>query len=169
MLAEQPIESWKTQPYVWMLILIPFSAVVMGVIMMNLAIQSDTGLVVDDYYKKGKQINQVIARDQAAAALALSAEIRFDPNSGEVIVNLSARSELDDTETITLGFYHSTKPGMDQSRVLKHMGDKRYLAQFNPLDLGRWKVQLATNNWRLTGSLHRPGGDSLSLTAMSAN
>ena len=49
--------SWKREPLVWMLIAIPFSAVVMGVVMITLAIQSSSGLVVDDYYKKG-QANQ---------------------------------------------------------------------------------------------------------------
>ena len=32
----------------------------MGVVMITLAIQSYSGLVVDDYYKKGKQINRVL-------------------------------------------------------------------------------------------------------------
>ncbi len=169
MIAEQSAESWKNQPYVWMLILIPFSAVIMGVTMIILAIESDTGLVVDDYYEKGKQINQVIARDQAAAALALAADIQFDSDSAEVHVNLSAKSEWPDSETITLSFYHTTKPGMDQSRTLKHIGSNRYIAQFDPLELGRWKVQLATRSWRLTGSLHRPGGRSLKLTAMAVH
>ena len=77
MRAELPAESWKTQPYVWMLILIPFSAVVVGMIMLTLAIKSDTGLVVDDYYKKGKQINQVLARDLAASTMGLSAALNF--------------------------------------------------------------------------------------------
>lgn len=169
MIAEQPAQSWKSQPYVWMLILIPFSAVIMGVIMITLAIESDTGLVVDDYYKKGKQINQVIARDQAAATLALNAGIRFDAGSAEVHVNLKAKSALTDEETITLGFYHATKPGMDQSLTLRRIGSNHYVAQFKPMDLGRWKVQLSTETWRLTGSLHRPGGNKLQLTAMAIN
>ncbi len=169
MIAQQPIQSWKRQPYVWMLILIPFSAVIMGIIMITLAIKSDTGLVVDDYYKKGKQINQVIARDQAAAALALNAGIRIDAESAEVHVNLKANSDLADNEIITLGFYHATKPGMDQSLILRHIGNNHYIAQIKPLDLGRWKIQLETETWRLTGSVHRPGGNNLQLTAMAVN
>lgn len=169
MLAKHPVESWKKQPYVWMLILIPFSAVIMGVIMINLAIQSDSGLVVDDYYKKGKQINQVIGRDQAASALALNANIQFDADSTTVKVDLSANSELSDGQTVTLGFYHATRPGMDQSQPLKRIGYQHYSAKFAPLAPGRWKVQLATDTWRLTGSLHRPGGDSLQLVAMATD
>ncbi len=82
-------DNWKREPLVWMLIAIPFSAVIMGVVMITLAIQSWSGLVVDDYYKKGKQINRVLARDKFAYELGLAAgfkiendgsiEIRFDP------------------------------------------------------------------------------------------
>ncbi len=167
MVADQPVQSWKSQPYVWMLILIPLSAVIMGIIMITLAIESDSGLVIDDYYKKGKQINQVIVRDQAAGALGLSADIRFDSGTAGVYLTLKAKSALPDQETITLGLYHATRPGMDQSLILRRIDNNNFVAQFEPLDLGRWKVQLSTETWRLTGSLHRPGGDTLQLSAMS--
>jgi hypothetical protein len=87
-MSDEP-KNWKQEPLVWLLIAIPFSAVVMGVVMITLAIQSYSGLVVDDYYKKGKQINRVLARDRFAHELGLAArfslgdegkiEIRFDP------------------------------------------------------------------------------------------
>ena len=58
--------NWKQEPMVWLLIAIPLSAVIMGVVIITLAINSYSGLVVDDYYKKGKHINRVIARDKCA-------------------------------------------------------------------------------------------------------
>ena len=70
-------KNWKQEPLVWLLIAIPFTAVVMGVVMMTLAIQSYSGLVVDDYYKKGKQINRVLARDRFAHELGLAAAVRL--------------------------------------------------------------------------------------------
>ena len=80
---------WMREPLVWLLIAIPSSAVIMGVVMITLALQSWSGLVVDDYYRKGKQINRVLARDRLAYELGLAAglrldnasklEIRFDP------------------------------------------------------------------------------------------
>ena len=58
------------------LIGIPLSAVIMGIVMLTLAIQSWSGLVVDDYYRKGKQINRVLARDKLAYELGLAASFR---------------------------------------------------------------------------------------------
>ncbi|MCP4493595.1 MAG: FixH family protein [Gammaproteobacteria bacterium] len=164
-----PIESWKNQPYVWMLILIPLSAVVVGVIMLTLAIKSDTGLVVDDYYKKGKQINRVLARDQAASAMGLSSNISFADDDGMVLVKLKANSTLTTNEQIKLGLFHSTKPGIDQTLSLQPVGNQSYTAKIDELDQGRWHVQLETETWRLTGSLHVPGGKTLELSALATN
>ena len=64
--APETQRNWKREPMVWMLIAIPLAAVIMGVVMITLASQTFSGLVVDDYYKKGKQINRVLARDRLA-------------------------------------------------------------------------------------------------------
>lgn len=167
--TDPSIESWKTQPYVWMLILIPFSAVVVGMIMLTLAIQSDTGLVVDDYYKQGKQINQVLARDQAASAMGLSAALNFDIDNGTVEVSLKANSTLITNEQISLGLFHATIPDIDQTVVLKANDQQVYSATLDQLGDGRWHVHLSTNTWRLTGSLYVPGGNTMQLSAMPLN
>ena len=167
--VEPPIESWTTQPYVWMLILIPFTAVVVGMIMLTLAIQSDTGLVVDDYYKKGKQINQVLARDQAASAMGLSAALNFDIDNGKVEISLKANSAFITNEEISLGLFHATKADMDQTVMLKANDQQVYSATIGELGDGRWHVHLATKTWRLTGSLYVPGGSSMQLSAMPTN
>ena len=161
--------SWKKQPYVWMLILIPMSAVIMGIVMITLAIESDSGLVVDDYYKKGKQINKVIARDKMAALMSLNAGLEFNTETARVDVQFLTDNWPPDDEAITLGLYHATRPGMDQLLLLEKLEPNHYSAEFKPLAQGRWKVQLATDKWRLVGSLYRPGSDSLQLKAFSAD
>ncbi|MCP4429838.1 MAG: FixH family protein [Gammaproteobacteria bacterium] len=165
MITDTQLLSWKNQPYVWMLILIPMSAVIMGVVMITLAINSDSGLVVDDYYKKGKQINKVIARDRMAASMSLSANIEFNMDSKNIDVIFLTYNWQSNNEVITLGLYHATRPGMDQFLTLQKVDDYLFSARYTPLDPGRWKIQLATESWRLVGSLHRPGGNSLQLTA----
>lgn len=140
---------------VWMLIAIPASAVVMGLLMLTLAIQSYSGLVVDDYYKKGKQINRVLARDQFAYELGLAAglqltgdnkiEIRFDPGV-----------EYIPGDVIELNLVHATRPGLDQNLKLERSGSHRLSATLALPGEGRWNLFLQTPDWRLTGSLHFP-------------
>ena len=44
-----PKRPWHKEPYVWMLLAIPGSAVAMGVVLLNLATSTYDGLVSDDY------------------------------------------------------------------------------------------------------------------------
>ena len=62
--------SWYRMPLVWMLILIPGSAVIMGVVMIWLAISNEDGLVADDYYKQGKTIIVVTHAPEIAEGYA---------------------------------------------------------------------------------------------------
>ena len=147
--------NWKREPLVWLVIGIPASAVIMGLVMITLAIQSWSGLVIDDYYKKGKQINLVLARDKFAHELGLSAgfsitetgrvEIRFDPGISVI-----------PGEEIELRLVHATRPGLDQ-RVLFDNNRLRLLeADLQLSGQGRWNLFLQTQDWRLTGSLQYP-------------
>lgn len=148
--------------------MIPLSAVIMGVVMISLAIQTDTGLVVDDYYKKGKQINRVIARDRMAASMLLRANIDLVPESSKLTISIISENWLPSDEVITLGLYHSTMPGKDQVLSMEKVSDRVYSTRYETLAPGRWKIQLSTDSWRLVGSLHRPGGNSVVLAAFSS-
>ena len=66
---------WYREPMVWLIIMIPFSAVIMGGVLLTLAVSSDDGLVTDDYYKKGLQINRTLERDALAASYEIAGEI----------------------------------------------------------------------------------------------
>ena len=49
---------WFREPWVWLLIALPASAVLGGMVTIWIAVDSDDGLVVDDYYKRGLEINK---------------------------------------------------------------------------------------------------------------
>jgi hypothetical protein len=66
---------WYAEPWVWLIIAIPLTAVIVGMITIYLAVSTSDGLVVDDYYKRGKAINVDLARDRAAARYELRAQI----------------------------------------------------------------------------------------------
>ena len=150
---------WHSYPYVWMMILIPFSAVIMGVIMLSLAIESSSGLVVDDYYKKGKEINRVLARDEMAKTMGLEAELSLDSSTGKLLVKIgSAKNEML-SDQLELHFLHSTRAGKDQTRTLHRIDQNTYTARIDQLPAGRWNLQISTEKWRLTGSMKTPGSN----------
>ena len=160
--SETAPRNWKREPMVWLLIGIPLSAVIMGVVMITLAIQSFSGLVVDDYYKKGKQINRVLARDQLAYELGLSAGLRLEPG-GKIEIRFDPIAQFIPGEKIELRLVHATKPGLDQKLDLRKTDTHLLRGELKLPGEGRWNLFLQTEDWRLTGSLQYPEQVSVEL------
>ncbi len=116
--AQNEHRNWRQEPLVWLLIGIPLSAVIMGIIILTLAIQSWSGLVVDDYYRKGKQINRVLARDQLAYELGLAADLRV-LESGRIEIRFDPGVSVIPGEHLELKLVHATRPGLDRTPVLR--------------------------------------------------
>ena len=158
-LKEMPVKDrehrhWMREPLVWMLIAIPSTAVVMGVVMITLALQSFSGMVVDDYYRTGKQINRVLARDRLAYELGLAAGLRLD-GSGRLEIRFDPEVKVIPGERIELRLVHATRPGLDRDLVFDN--NRLYLqAELQIPGPGRWNIYLQTPDWRLTGSLQYP-------------
>ena len=148
--------SWKREPWFWVVLAIPSSAVIMGIVMLTLAVQSWSGLVVDDYYQQGKRINRVLERDRLAWKLNLAADLNIDAKGGFEI-----RFETDlppiSTNQLTLELIHATRPGLDRELVLNRIDTRAFRGQTRLSGQGRWNLYLQTADWRLTGSLYYPG------------
>lgn len=154
---------WYTQPLVWMLIAIPLSAVLGGISMIYLAVTTDDGLVKDDYYKYGKQINLVLERDIEAKRIGLTGQFDFEPKTGVVLVKLESKiNKL--PPTILLELLHATRAGQDQSVELIFTAENSYHGLIKELAPGRWYVQLTTPQWRLNGELKNPGQTKIKFT-----
>jgi hypothetical protein len=146
---------WMREPLVWMLIAIPSTAVIMGVVMITLALQSFSGMVVDDYYRKGKQINRVLARDRLAYELGLAAGLRVD-GSGRLEIRFDPDAEVIPGERIELRLVHATRPGLDRDLIFDNNRLHLLEAELQIPGPGRWNIYLQTPDWRLTGSLQYP-------------
>jgi hypothetical protein len=149
--SRQSQGNWYREPMVWLVILIPLSSVVMGVVMLALAISTDDGLVVDDYYNKGLEINRSLERDRLAEHLAVGAEIVFD--AGQVQVDLRGSDALSYPDYLNLRLFHATRSGLDRHLVLGPRGTREYATTRPELAAGRWYIQLDADGWRLTGAL----------------
>ncbi len=147
---------WYREPYVWLLIAIPACAVVAGFVTLALAIATDDGLVVDDYYWQGKQINRVLSRDRAAATHALSADLSFDYARGMVQAQLHARETASLPPRVRLALLHATRAGFDRRLELDRTPKGNYYSTLPALAPGHWYVQLEAEDWRLFGSMRVP-------------
>ncbi len=156
-------EPWYRVPFVWLVVILPLTAVVASFITLALAIRSDTGLVDDDYYKDGMEINRVLDRDRAAAALGLESTLDIDDAHHELRLRLSARRHETLPQNVELKLMHATRAGFDKILILPRRADGTYRAPLPAFVPGHWDVQLSAQDWRLVGSLFMPGDHRLDL------
>lgn len=148
---------WYREPFVWLLITFPATAVFGGFITLYLAISSHDGLVVDDYYKQGLAINRTLARDQAAQRYGLEATLQFNPNNPWFFLNLNTtQADYPLPQQIHLDFFHHTRSGFDQALELKRFSANTYQGQLPKLVVGEWYIQLTADDWRLLESIVIP-------------
>ena len=167
-LNDPPEPSWYRQFWPWFLIAFPLSAVVAGFITLYLAIISDTGLVADDYYKRGLAINTDLGRYERAQEMGLWAEIELlplatpsaeqaDGQQADITVRLHS-TKVDSVPELAmrLGLVHPTMEEQDQSVDLLPAKDGVYRARIDMPGNGYWHVNLesAGSEWRLTGRAH---------------
>lgn len=151
--APVDIRPWYRHRWPWLLAIAPAAALVGGIVMLWLAVTTSDSLVVDDYYREGRAINQQLARDRLAAALGLRAELRFEALAEPaVVLQLAAERGSAWPPELRLRIVHATIASHDREYRLEHVGDGRYrAAAVAPADGGRWLVQLedAGRTWRL--------------------
>ena len=155
---------WYREPWVWFMIVFPAAAVIGGMITIYLAVTTSTGLVVDDYYKRGKAINLDLARDEAAMQYGLTAALTLDMQENRVQLVLASNSDIQPAE-LRLSVLHPTQPGHDQLIRLTPIAAKTYRGGLQVLKDGHWYLQLEADDWRLSGSVTIPISGPVILSA----
>ena len=147
-------QPWYREPWPWLLMSGPATAVVAGFVTLWLAIASDDGLVADDYYKQGLTINQTLLRDETAAALGLRGEGTLSPADSRLRLVLTGRYPAEKSQSLRLRILHPTRAGMDQTVVLSQVESGVFESGFTPPVAGRWLLTLENpeKTWRLSGA-----------------
>jgi len=148
---------WYRYPMVWMLIAIPFSAIVMGVIMIWLAVTTDDGLVEDDYYKQGMTINRDLHRDAMAQEIGLSAVLEMNDSDGIIRINLAFnKGDLERyPDILQLKLQYATHDHNDVHLELNHGQGDQYIGMVKQsLIPGKWYLELSQGEWRLNAAMN---------------
>jgi len=147
-----PAKPWFRHPEPWLLLAAPFAAVVAGSITWWIAAHSNHSLVVDDYYKQGKAINQTLARDRRSAELGLRATLVVDAATQTAYLNLvSSLGPEDLPDAVRIQLIHATRSELDHQHWLQRTTDGRWQGAFAAPADGRWQVQIddGAGRWRL--------------------
>ena len=157
-----PSTPWYREPWPWLLMVAPGAAVIGGIITAYLAITHADPLVVDNYYKEGLAINQVLDRDREAQRVGYRAQMLFSQDGTRVRVHLTGGTSL--PANLRLRMVHPTRSEMDAEAVLANTQAGWYEGTMNLRHAPRWRVQLEgeARDWRLSGEW-RPadGGETV--------
>jgi hypothetical protein len=150
LLSPGKTRPWYTYRWPWLLMVMPAVALIGSLATIWIAVKNHDGLVEDDYYKKGLEINQMIDRDNAAYDLHLTAQVFVseDKHTLRVIFNQPLKG------TLTLMLLHPTQAGKDQKLVLTQLGPQLFMALLpHPFTALAWEIQIthSSNHWRLRG------------------
>lgn len=145
--------AWYRDPWRWLVITPPLAAVLAGAVTTWLAIRSWDGLVVDDYYKQGLAINQVLARDARAAALGLTATVDWDARSGQLDIAWNGGAAQLRPEALKVRLIYATREGLDRELIALPQGPGRYATTVAALRPGQWHVHVSAGDWRVTETL----------------
>jgi hypothetical protein len=163
-LARSEAAAWYAQRWPWLLMLGPTTVVVAGAFTTWLAVRTPDAVVVDDYYRQGKAINQDLRRDRAAAALGLALRARFD--------GLRLQGQIDShgqalRTPFRLMLAHPTQPHKDRTLMVVPDAEGYFAAALPALEHTHWQVvaEGARRDWRLARSWDWPRHEALEIEA----
>ncbi len=148
---------WYKEPWVWGLIAGPAIVIIAAIFTIYLAVKSDDGLVTDDYYKEGLEVNQNVEKSKKAQQLQLAADVMISNNNGEIRIFFHSSSDYIAPKNLNLAIVHPTRKGRDQAISLSlDDASGMYIGKMQSMNLAsqkRWKILLEDSDktWKLQG------------------
>ncbi len=141
-------KTWYKNPFVWLVIIFPLIAVIGGITTIWIAVSTDDGLVVDDYYKRGMEINRDIERDKATSNYGIKVSFDINQASQLLIIKLQGNEKFLLPENLKVSFINATRKGYDKTLVLAQNTSGDYVSPVPLLVTGKWYVLIEANDWR---------------------
>ncbi len=161
------VAPWWRHRWPWLLMLGPAVVLVAGSYTCYLAYSREDALVVGDYYKQGKAINQDLRRDRAASALGLHVALRYDPGASLLSGRIAGAGGAVSQGVLQLHLAHATQPEQDIRLLLKPNRDGYFTVSLALLERSRWTVLVEDEQrtWRLESRWEWPQQREVSVQA----
>lgn len=160
------VKPWYSHRWPWLLMIGPVAVIVAGIATTWIAFTQADALVVDDYYKQGKAINQDLRRDRAAAAMGMSVSLRYDPANGRLSGRLLSPGQPV-AGPVRIDLIHPTRPAMDIVLQVMPDQDGGFSGKLPMLEQARWHVVVESVkwDWRLVGGWIWPQQHTIRINA----
>lgn len=152
--------AWYKNGWVWLIIALPALTVVAGIATVVITSLNQPEMVVDDYYKKGKAINQELTLYQAYNDSGIELEVRLEEQRFE----LKASEKL---SGIKVNLVHSTQGKRDLNFVMTPNGVGTYTKSLETALTGKWTifVEPMDGAWKVQQKLAFPNSSWTKLVA----
>jgi hypothetical protein len=153
------IIPWFRQPWLWFVLSVPITSVVLSSIMVTVAIVGRDTLVSDNYYKDGMGINQTIEQDQLADELNLAPSIKIEGR--DIFLKLRNENTSDDLAQqpfLTFKLIHPTVGDKDITTRLLPTPNGTFIGELPHTLSGRYYLDLYAydESWRIREEVHLP-------------
>lgn len=154
----------------WLVLAPLITVVCVSAVTVSIAFRHADDVVIDNYYREGRMINQAMEQDRRAAELRLEAHLRFDLTSGEVFLQLPAEADLPDELLLMLD--HPFERDRDQALVVRAAGQGAYRAELESVPEYAWYLTLMPEldqsqrkaaEWILSGHINFSVSDTTEL------
>jgi len=152
---------WYHYFWPWFIVVLLGTTVLAGIVTVIIAVRGADSLVVDDYYRDGKAINQTFAADREAELREAVARLRFDRGAS---VELEILGEA--PAALMLDLSHVTRAELDLHLLLERTSTGNYVTHEVPPD-GHFYATLRPSGrhgtWRLRRRIELPADRSILL------
>lgn len=142
--AEERVLPWYRQFWFWFVFGPLIFIIVMCCFTVSIALHNADDVIIDNYYKEGRMINQALDQDRRAKDLGLTAELHFDRATGEVILNFpQLPADLSVVpKTLLLFMGHPVKAAQDQQVLLNSIAPGKYRGELKTEPNYAWYLTL---------------------------
>ena len=157
---------WYKQFWAWFVFSPLIIVIIACSVFVTIAFKGKEDVVVDDYYKVGKMINQEFEPSQRAKDLGLMADLYVEPRAEEdgfgfVGIDIEPTEWLAQ-ESLVLHLSHPAEADKDHFITLMQQDELTWRAKLKSNLTGRWYLRLSSlddeglEEWRLQGEIQLP-------------
>ncbi|MEN0038645.1 MAG: FixH family protein [Cellvibrio sp.] len=173
--TKEVVKPWYREFWFWFVFAPLIYIIIMCSITVTIALKGADDVIIDNYYKEGRMINQALEQDKRAHELGLSGELRFDRTSGDVLLtvtNAPTDAKLMPNELLLM-MGHPVKAAKDQLISLKEVAPGHYRGELKTEPEYSWYLTLYPINdlamrndapWTLSGEINFRESEVTALT-----
>ena len=177
---DESVKPWYRQFWFWFVFSPLIYIVIMCSVTVTIALKGADDVIIDNYYKEGRMINQALEQDKRASELGLRGDLRFDLATGDIILKI-ANAPTDEVlmpQQLLLMMGHPVKAAKDQMITLKYISPGYYRGELLEKPEYSWYLTLypisdiAQRNeapWTISGDINFQLGDATQLAPRVKN